>query len=153
IDEASMMCVPYVAAIGMLARERFIISGDFQQLPPIAVARSAAAYNWLHKDSFSHAGIHSDSLNHQALKMLQVQRRMHDGICKLINKTFYKGNLQTLTEPKKIRAVSLEPLAGTAAVFVELPPGAGSQVEQTELGSRLNRKSADVTAKLAKHFL
>jgi superfamily I DNA and/or RNA helicase len=39
IDEASMMCVPYVAAIGMLTRERLIILGDFQQLPPIATAR------------------------------------------------------------------------------------------------------------------
>ena len=34
---------------------------------------------------------------------------MHIRICELVNKTFYKGELQTNVEPKKIRAVALEP--------------------------------------------
>jgi superfamily I DNA and/or RNA helicase len=34
IDEASMMSLPYVTAVGMLAKERIVIAGAFQQLGP-----------------------------------------------------------------------------------------------------------------------
>lgn len=151
IDEASMMPVPYVLCVGALSVGRVVVTGDFRQLGPIALGRTAASYRWLHKDPFELAGIGGDQPEHPALEMLQVQRRMHAGICKLINKTFYAGRLKSEAPPRA--AQLLEPLRGEPAVFVSLEPESGSKVEQTPSGSRLNRVSADLVAKLVCRYL
>lgn len=152
IDEASMMSLPHVASVGLLARERLIVTGDFRQLAPIALARSAAAYDWLHKDAFAQVGI-GKNLSHPGLSMLRVQRRMHPTICQIVNAPFYRGELRTATESRKSQACSFPPLPGTPAILVAVLPEDGSEVVQTEAGSRLNKKTAEVTARLARRYL
>ena len=147
VDEASMMPIPMLTCMGMVGRDRFIVAGDFRQLGPIAVSQSRAAFDWLHKDAFDLAGI-SRNLNHAALGMLTVQRRMHPDICELVNKHFYDGKLTSNPHPDKIAACSLDPLPGKPAVLVSFLPEDGSLVEQTENGSRRNRRSAEIAAKL-----
>jgi hypothetical protein len=151
IDEASMMPVPYVLCIGSLSPHRTVITGDFRQLGPIALSQTAAAHRWLHKDPFELAGISGERIEHPALQMLRVQRRMHSGICDLINKVFYGGQLKTESAPKN--STNLDPLCGEPAALVELLPEDGSKVEQTASASRMNRASAKLVASLACRLL
>jgi len=67
IDEASMMSLPYVTAVGMLAKERIVIAGDFQRLGPISLAQTELAHKWLHKDPFGHVGIEDGHAEHAGL--------------------------------------------------------------------------------------
>jgi superfamily I DNA and/or RNA helicase len=149
IDEASMMSLPYVGSVGMLAAERIVIAGDFQQLGPIAISHTDRAYRWLHKDPFAHVGISSTRLEHDALTMLTTQRRMQPEICELINRCFYGGGLRTHVERPKKLVTAIEPLAQQTGVFVNMAPSDGCCVEQTNEGSRRNVKSAGVVAALA----
>jgi hypothetical protein len=151
IDEASMMPVPYVLCVGSLSPHRIVITGDFRQLGPIALSQTAAAHRWLHKDSFELAGISGERTDHPALQMLHVQRRMHTGICDLINKVFYGGKLKSESAPKN--STNLWPLSGEPTAFVVLLPEDGSKVEQTPSASRLNRVSAQLVASLACRLL
>jgi hypothetical protein len=151
IDEASMMPVPYVLCVGSLSPHRIVITGDFRQLGPIALSQTAAAHRWLHKDAFELAGISGEGIEHPALQMLQVQRRMHPGICDLINSVFYGGKLRSASTPKN--STNFDPLKGEPAILVELLPEDGSKVEQTPSASRLNRASAQLVASLACRLL
>lgn len=151
IDEASMMPIPYAICAGALGRDQVVITGDFRQLGPIALAHTAAAHRWLHKDVFELAGIRGDYPQHRALGMLQVQRRMDQAICSLINKPFYAGILQTATKPRS--SSLLPPLPGEAAILISFLPEDGSAVEQTVDGSRINRKSAEFVAQLVAQYL
>lgn len=145
------MPIPYVLCVGSLSPHRLVITGDFRQLGPIALSQTAAAYRWLHKDAFELAGISGERTDHPALQMLQVQRRMHNGISDLINKVFYGGKLKSETAPKN--STNLGPLSGEPAVFVMLLPEDGSRVEKTSSASRLNRVSAQLVASLACRLL
>jgi len=148
VDEASMMPIPYLMCMGLFARDRFVVAGDFQQLGPIALSKSELAQRWLHRNGFDLTGI-SDKLSHPALTMLTTQRRMHESICQLINNIFYQGKLRTAVPPLALTATRLKPLPGTAAVFVLLLKEDGSHVEQTESGSRCNKRSAEESVKAA----
>lgn len=152
VDEASMMPIPILACMGLVGRERIVVAGDFRQLGPIAVSQSRAAFDWLHKDAFQLAGI-TGNLNHPALGMLTVQRRMHSEICEIINRHFYENKLTTNVHQTKIRASALPPLPGKPAVFVLFLPDDGSQVEPTENGSRRNQASAKIAATLAAKYV
>jgi len=153
IDEASMMSLPYVTAVGMLAKERIVITGDFQQLGPISLAQTELAHKWLHKDPFGHVGIDDDHAEHAALSMLMSQRRMHSGICDLVNKRFYRGKLITNVMESRTRAKDFPPLPGESAVFVSVLPSDGSKVEQTPESSRRNRRTAEIVVGLVRKYL
>jgi hypothetical protein len=147
VDEASMMSIPYLACMGLIARERLIIAGDFKQLGPIALAQSRAAFDWLHKDAFTLTGI-TENLSHPALARLTTQRRMRPEICELINPLFYGGMLKT--ELSSVNpAITLPPKPGSPAVFVSLLREDGSEAIKTQSGSRVNQKSAEIVVKLA----
>ena len=148
IDEASMMPIPYVMAVGMVAQKRLVIVGDFRQLNPIALSHTPRAERWLHRDPFELVGIDGRQ-DHPALAMLNVQRRMHHDICELINGPFYNGRLRTASDGDATRAASLPPLPGRSVVFVQFGPEEGSLVEKTSSGSRRNAFSACVAANVA----
>jgi hypothetical protein len=151
VDEASMMCIPYLAAVAGLSDKRIVVAGDFRQLGPISLAESEAAHRWLHRDSFGLAGIEGDSPRHPALVMLRTQRRMDEGICQLINRAFYAGNL--LSAATCSEATKLEPLPGQPAVLIRMLQRHGSELCRTPQGSRFNRKSAEVTSALVMKYL
>lgn len=152
VDEASMMPIPILACMGLVGRDRIVVAGDFRQLGPVAVSQSRAAFDWLHKDAFQLAGI-TGNLSHPVLGMLTVQRRMHSEICEIINRHFYENKLTTNVHQAKTRASVLPPLPGKPAVFVLFLPDDGSQVEQTENGSRRNQASAKIVATLAATYV
>ena len=149
VDEASMMPIPYLMCMGAMGKERLVVAGDFRQLGPIAVSKSQAAFEWLHKDGFELVGL-KENLAHPALRMLTVQRRMHQDICSCINHYFYADRLTTEVTNNVTAASRLEPLPGSAAAFVVVTPADGSLVETTHAHSRVNRMTAPLVADLAR---
>src|SRR5262249_51913700 len=81
------------------------------------------------------------------------QRRMHSGICDLVNKRFYRGRLSTDVTASRIRAKDLPPIPGESALFLNVLPSDGSRVEQTPEGSRRNQKTAEIVIALVRKYL
>lgn len=103
IDEASMAAIPAIYYSAMLAKERVLVVGDFEQLPPIAMNNeSLAVRNWMMKDVFEMAGMSQNPtklLNQGRLIMLRRQYRMHPQISALVNQLTYHGLLENATKP------------------------------------------------------
>jgi len=149
IDEASMMPVPVAMCAAGLAKTNVVVTGDFRQLGPIALAKSEVALKWLHRDVFSAAGISGNAPAHPGLTMLHTQRRMHRDIRDMVNRPFYGGLLTGEADASRLRATALGPLPGLATVLVKATSSDGSKVQTTEAQSRVNEFTANVTAQLA----
>ena len=94
IDEASMVLLPALYFAAGLSTERVIVSGDFRQLPPILPSRQQAIHDLIGQDVFRSAGIDGKSEDSRC-KMLNIQYRMTDEICRLIATDMYQGKLTT----------------------------------------------------------
>jgi AAA domain/PLD-like domain len=98
VDEASMILLPAVFHTIGLARERAVVAGDFQQLPPIVQTEQQAIHDVLAKDVFENAGININTVRQgevPRLVMLNKQFRMDDKICRIVSGAFYGGLLTT----------------------------------------------------------
>lgn len=92
VDEASMLSLPYLMAIGGKIAKRIILVGDPNQLGPIALNP-----NKLLRDSiFDYCNVFNPVSIHPALHQLLTQRRSHTSIVNLTNKTFYDGLLNPI---------------------------------------------------------
>lgn len=90
VDEASMISLPYLMAIGGHIAKRIILVGDPNQLGPIAINPDK-----LLRDSiFDYCNVFNSETPHPALHLLLTQRRSHASIVNLTNKTFYDGRLK-----------------------------------------------------------
>lgn len=93
-DEASMAYVPHVVYTSSLAKESFVCLGDYQQLPPIAIAKDTQLTN----DIFQYVGIPEAvrcKKGHKWLVMLNEQRRMIPEIADFISTNMYYGELES----------------------------------------------------------
>jgi len=98
IDEASMLILPLISYVSGLCKKNIVIAGDFRQLPPIVTSDHEAVMKWVGRDVFDKTGIVSavnDRTTPPNLVKLNVQYRMDENICALINNTFYDGALIT----------------------------------------------------------
>ena len=152
VDEASMMSIPYVFAMGGLAQERLVIAGDFRQLSPIAVARTPAANYWLLQDAFALVGI-SKKPDHPSLAMLTEQRRMHPDICALINGPFYDGKLTTKVDLGQLQGTDMAPARHEPVTFISLASMGAYAAASTSRGSRSNPEGAQFVARLIAYYL
>ncbi|MBN1969434.1 MAG: AAA family ATPase [Candidatus Delongbacteria bacterium] len=102
IDEGSMVSLPYLVVLSSLVKDRVIIVGDPQQLPPISMSESELSKKWLEKDIYMYASnsIDVDDLFDWNIKnpdftfFLDTQYRMSGKLCKIISDHFYKGKLK-----------------------------------------------------------
>lgn len=123
MDEASMAYAPQ-AAFAATVGKRFIICGDFKQLPPIASSRTPLVEKWLKEDVFHHAGV-VESLNegelHPQLLLLKEQRRMHPEISAFTNQHIYHSLVSDHESVYKSRnkIVSRAPFKNQAAVLID----------------------------------
>lgn len=94
VDEASMLSLPYLMAIGGRIAKRIILVGDPNQLGPIAINPDK-----LLRDSiFDYCKVFNSGSEHPALHQLLTQRRSHISIVNLTNKTFYDGRLKPIID-------------------------------------------------------
>ena len=95
VDEASMVILPALYLVAGLARERVIISGDFNQLPPIVQSSQQAIIDAIGGDVFEAAGVGRNGRPGPRLTMLDTQRRMVEPICALIRDPMRYRGLKT----------------------------------------------------------
>lgn len=123
LDEASMAYLPQVFFAASLASEKLVISGDFRQLAPVALAGTEAVERWLKRDIFEETRIASAFAAGKLpeIGILRLQRRMHPAIAGFVNDYVYGGLLYNAPETAGRAALAAAaPCPGTALVLVDL---------------------------------
>ncbi|MDF9408345.1 AAA domain-containing protein [Pelotomaculum isophthalicicum JI] len=123
LDEASMAYIPQVFFAASLAGKKLVVSGDFRQLAPVALAGTPEVKRWLRRDIFEEAGITSTFENGQApdIAVLRLQRRMHPSIAGFVNDFVYGGLLYNAPETSGRAALAAAgPCPGAALTLVDL---------------------------------
>ena len=140
VDEASMVAMPSLLALGHKISKRLILVGDFQQLPPISVAK----INWLTDSVFEMAGISIKNTSHPALHQLLNQRRSNEKIVDLINRTFYQGKLIPCAKDDEY-IINSKPFSGR---IIALKNNESGEVRFTKGGTRQNVAFAESVMEL-----
>ena len=135
VDEASMMAMPSLMALGHNISKRLILVGDFQQLSPIAIVPDEL----LQESVFEMSGVDIKHTNHPALTQLLSQRRSNEKIVELINRTFYDGKLIPKAEHNDV-IINSEPFPGKVIALQKVTDGA---VRYTKGGTRQNKVFAE----------
>ena len=135
VDEASMMAMPSLLALGHNISKRLILVGDFQQLSPISIVKD----DLLQDSVFEMSGVNIRNTGHPALKQLLSQRRSHEKIVDLINKTFYQGKLIPAANPND-KIIASKPFPGRIIALKKVTNGA---VRYTKGGTRQNKVFAE----------
>ena len=145
VDEASMLAMPSLIALGHKISKRLIMVGDFQQLSPIAITPDRDL-----KDSvFEMAGIDIKNTDHPALHQLLHQRRSNEKIVNVINGTFYNNKLiATITEEEN-NIINSAPYEGRIIALRKVVNGA---VRFTKGGTRQNKAFAESIIQLLDEF-
>lgn len=98
VDEASMASIPALWCVSYIARRNIVIVGDFLQLPPIVMAKTAMAKRWLEPDIFFVTGMQEKAKKGNKKPdnfiMLNEQFRMEKGIADIAN--IYYGEYEGL---------------------------------------------------------
>jgi AAA domain len=93
LDEASMTTAVLAMLVVGVGHGHTIIAGDFRQLPPVAVAETPAAKEWLHKSPFEKSRVAravQDGEIPTRLAALTTQYRMRPPIGRLVSTAFYR---------------------------------------------------------------
>lgn len=135
VDEASMMAMPSLLALGHNISKRIILVGDFQQLSPISIVKD----DLLMDSVFEMSGVNIRNTNHPALYQLLNQRRSNEKIVDLINRTFYQGKLIPSAKPNE-DIINSEPFPGRIIALKKVTDGA---VRYTKGGTRQNKVFAE----------
>ncbi|OPY63397.1 MAG: RecBCD enzyme subunit RecD [Pelotomaculum sp. PtaU1.Bin065] len=123
LDEASMAYVPQVFFAASLARKKMVVSGDFRQLAPIALAGTEGVKRWLRRDIFEQTGIAEafDAGNLPDVAVLRLQRRMHPAVAGFVNDTVYGGQLYNAPETtRRADLAAAAPCPGAALTLVDV---------------------------------
>ena len=135
VDEASMMAMPSLLALGHKISKRIILVGDFQQLSPISIVK-----NDLLTDSvFEMSRVNIRNTSHPALNQLLNQRRSNEKIVDLINRTFYEGKLIPSAKHNE-EIINSNPFPGRVIALQKVTDGA---VRYTKGGTRQNKVYAE----------
>ena len=135
VDEASMMAMPSLLALGHNISKRLILVGDFQQLSPISIVKD----DLLQDSVFEMSGVNIRKTSHPALKQLLSQRRSHEKIVDLINSTFYQGKLIPAANAND-KIIASKPFPGRIIALKKVTNGA---VRYTKGGTRQNKVFAE----------
>ena len=135
VDEASMIAMPRLLALGHNISKRLILVGDFQQLSPISIVKD----DLLQDSVFEMSGVNIRSTAHPALTQLLSQRRSNEKIVDLINRTFYQGKLIPKAVPNP-DIINSEPFSGRIIALKKVSDGA---VRYTKGGTRQNKVFAE----------
>jgi hypothetical protein len=135
VDEASMMAMPSLLALGHNISKRIIMVGDFQQLSPISIVKD----DLLMDSVFEMSGVNIRNTSHPALNQLLNQRRSNEKIVDLINRTFYQGKLIPAAKPNE-DLINTEPFPGRVIALKKVADGA---VRYTKGGTRQNKVFAE----------
>ncbi len=123
LDEASMAYIPQVVFAASLAGRKLVVSGDFRQLAPVALAGTPRVERWLKRDIFEETGITAAFEQGLApdIAVLRLQRRMHPAIAGFVNDFVYGGLLYNAPETAgRAKLANAGPCPGAALTLVDL---------------------------------
>ena len=156
VDEASMAGLPYLMALATEAPRTMACFGDFRQLPPVVVSRSAAATSWLGRDVFELAGVveRIEAGEHDPrLAVLRTQYRMGEVIAEGVSRVAYFSLLSSHVDAiaRAHQLSDLAPEPGCEVVIVDTSDlDAYAEKEAgPQAYSRFNLRSAALAAGLA----
>ena len=92
LDEASMTTAALAMLVAGAGQGHTVIAGDFRQLPPVVVAETSAAEEWLHRSPFEKAGVAAAVARGRPparLAALTEQYRMRQRIGDIVSTAFY----------------------------------------------------------------
>jgi superfamily I DNA and/or RNA helicase len=147
IDEASMAIPPILFLAARLARQRVVVIGDHNQLPPVVHSQDPVARQWLLRDVFDLAGVPEaieDEDPPHCTVMLTRQFRMAAQIARLHNEVFYAGRLNTDDAPE----LRDPPLGCESLLYVN----SGRLIPRSRTGSRRNSGHVEIIAALVQRI-
>lgn len=106
LDEASMTTAALAMLVAGTGCGHTVIAGDFRQLPPVAVADTPAAREWLHKSPFEKAGVARAVKAGEPpgrLAALTVQYRMRPAIGHVVSAAFYRESPLITADTVRLR--------------------------------------------------
>lgn len=115
VDEASVVRPPEAVLLSMLTDAPITFFGDPKQLPPIVVATSEVAKQWLGRNPFALAGITRPADATGACVLLEEQHRMAPPISRLVSGLFYDDRLRNGQNAPAIGQVVLVDTSKTPA--------------------------------------
>lgn len=147
VEEASMAILPTLFYCASLARDRVILVGDPQQLPPIVQSPEPYVYRAMGRSIFAVTvpEPHASDL----VVMLDTQYRMHPQIGGLVSDLFYDGRLRHSDSTSATEAIAARsPFPGHPLVLVDTE---GHTTCATRPGaySRFNEQTARLCVDLA----
>jgi superfamily I DNA and/or RNA helicase len=158
LDEASMAPIPAIWVAASRATENAVIVGDFRQLPPIVISKSALAEKWLGRDVFEVAGL--NGMVHEGSRRVDLrdQHRMHPEISAIPNSLVYDGRLRDAAglEQRSMGPWYNAAWGHDAPVLLVDTGSVGAWVTSISKGgraSRLNFLSATICVDIAEQLL
>lgn len=150
VDESSMVPLPHLYWAAGKATSFVTIVGDFNQLPPICVAREAMAKKWLGRSIFDILNITSvnDARNDERVILLKIQYRMAPKIADVPNRLFYEGLLENAPDTKNL--VMKDSLSGEASLVIVDTSTINPWCSHLSTGGRFNIYSALVSMAVAR---
>jgi len=152
IDEASMMSQPYLLSLLKNVTKRVIITGDFRQLGPIALANTRLADLYLKRDLFQLLGEGDSIARHPFVNMLKEQRRSAPAIVDLINHTFYGGELTTVCHEGHLAYKNVG-VGSSHVYFLDLTRDPEYRAAYSSNHSRYNKRSQHYTFQLLRRCI
>jgi hypothetical protein len=142
VDEVSQAYVPQIAFAASLGK-RLVVSGDFKQLPPIAIGHHPLIDEWMREDIFHKSGVTStlkDRTLHPHLLLLNEQRRMHPDISAFTNKYIYQSLVtdHPSVSQSRMETVNRSPFQQKASVLVDLSYTGEHCINERTSNSRIN---------------
>ncbi|GAA3159975.1 hypothetical protein GCM10010466_58520 [Planomonospora alba] len=152
LDEASMTTAALAMIVTGAGSGHTVIAGDFRQLPPVVIADTPEAQDWLRRSPFEKAGIPaavSERRDPPRLAALTEQYRMRHGIGGVVSTAFYDGRLSTapVTASRPVR--SRAPWARAELVVIDTTSMRSRTARRQGSLSRYNLAHAQLAASLA----
>jgi ssDNA-binding Zn-finger/Zn-ribbon topoisomerase 1 len=146
VDEASMAPLPALFWALTRARRHAVIAGDFLQLPPVSLARTPPAAEWLGRSIYQVLGLTDIARAREdpRVLLLDTQYRMHPVIASIPNRLFYAGLLKTGAETAQRSGA----WTGVPITLIDTEKG-GAWCARLPHGSRINLHSAQTAALMA----
>ncbi|WTZ28352.1 DNA2/NAM7 family helicase [Microbispora sp. NBC_01389] len=152
LDEASMTSAALAMLVAGAGRGHTVIAGDFRQLPPVVVADTPAAQEWLRRSPFEKAGIAtavSEGRTPPRLAALTEQYRMRRRIGHIVSTAFYpESPLMTARSVARRPVRSRAPWASAQLVVVDTSGMKARTARRQGAFSRYNLMHAQLAAAL-----
>ncbi|GAA4560985.1 DEAD/DEAH box helicase [Planotetraspora kaengkrachanensis] len=154
LDEASMTSAALAMLVAGMGSGHTVIAGDFRQLPPIAVADTPRAHEWLKRSVFEKAGIDTAvAEGHPPVRLaaLTEQYRMRQRIGDIVSTAFYPESPLVTASAVGIRATrSRAPWATSQLMVVDTSDMRARTARKQGIFSRYNLMHAQLVAALVR---